>query len=339
MFIYIFLICIIAYPFLMNRVVHFICFFLTRNDRLTKRFPYPMDIIAHRGGSFIAPENTLYAYEKALNIGGTNMLEMDVWMSFDKKIVVSHDDDLSRTCGKKYDNVKISELVVGDFPERTLPQSLRVIPLYYKNGDKTFYEASADVPIDNRTRVCLLTEVFEIFPNIPMHIDIKVLSSEAVYAVLDMIRKYHREDFTIVGSSVSKNKAYIKKYFIKNPEIQSNFRIFANKRDFLFVYIYYYLGLLPFIKQDFDVFSIPVYTTSMCEVAKSEYGYTASLFVSFLLNSPTLWKYLQYRGIPVLGWVINGYSNLVQASRWPLNGIMTDDPLSLFNLRQSKKIS
>ncbi|CCW62287.1 unnamed protein product [Phytomonas sp. EM1] len=332
------LICFVAYTLLANCFIRLICFFKRQNERLKKKFTYPLDIVAHRGGSLIGPENTLYAFEKALNNGGANVLEMDVWLSLDKKIVVSHDDELGRTCGERYRNVKISQLVVGDFPNNTLPQCARSIALHFKNGNIMDYKASDDVPIDELTRVCLLTEVFERFPGVPMHVDIKALGAEAVYIVLDMIRKFRRESYTIVGSSVTENKMYIKDYFTKNTAIRPKFRIFANTSDFMYVYLFYYLGLLPFCKLDFDVFSIPVYTTSMREEAQTEHGYVASLMASFFFTSPSLWRYLQYRGIAVLGWVVNGESNLAEAALWPLNGIITDDPVCLFNSMKSKKM-
>ena len=52
--------------------------------------------IAHRGASAYEPENTLRAFERALEIGAT-MLELDVHLSRDGHPVVIHDADLSRT--------------------------------------------------------------------------------------------------------------------------------------------------------------------------------------------------------------------------------------------------
>jgi glycerophosphoryl diester phosphodiesterase len=54
-----------------------------------------MDIIAHRGASSLAPENTLLAIQKALDLGAPWM-EIDVRLSKDRQVVVFHDDTLAR---------------------------------------------------------------------------------------------------------------------------------------------------------------------------------------------------------------------------------------------------
>ncbi|MHC4427881.1 MAG: glycerophosphodiester phosphodiesterase [Planctomycetota bacterium] len=53
-------------------------------------------VIAHRGFSGAAPENTLAAFEKALALD-VDMIELDVLLSADEHLVVVHDDDLGRT--------------------------------------------------------------------------------------------------------------------------------------------------------------------------------------------------------------------------------------------------
>ena len=52
--------------------------------------------IAHRGASAYEPENTLRAFERAVEMGAT-MLELDVHLSGDGHPVVIHDAELSRT--------------------------------------------------------------------------------------------------------------------------------------------------------------------------------------------------------------------------------------------------
>ncbi len=52
--------------------------------------------IAHRGASAYEPENTLRAFERAIEMGAT-MLEMDVHLSRDGHPVVIHDAELART--------------------------------------------------------------------------------------------------------------------------------------------------------------------------------------------------------------------------------------------------
>ncbi|MCK6627345.1 MAG: glycerophosphodiester phosphodiesterase [Anaerolineae bacterium] len=57
--------------------------------------PKPL-CIAHRGASSLAPENTLAAARKALEIGA-DLWELDVSVTTDGELVVLHDDSLVRT--------------------------------------------------------------------------------------------------------------------------------------------------------------------------------------------------------------------------------------------------
>jgi glycerophosphoryl diester phosphodiesterase len=56
-------------------------------------------IVAHRGGAGLAPENTLAAFHKALELQA-DAVELDVHMSKDGALVVMHDPDLVRTTGQ-----------------------------------------------------------------------------------------------------------------------------------------------------------------------------------------------------------------------------------------------
>ena len=53
-----------------------------------------LELIGHRGAAGRAPENTLVSFEKAINMGAT-MLELDVHLSKDGKLMVIHDHDIT----------------------------------------------------------------------------------------------------------------------------------------------------------------------------------------------------------------------------------------------------
>ncbi|MBI4209234.1 MAG: glycerophosphodiester phosphodiesterase [Deltaproteobacteria bacterium] len=55
--------------------------------------------IAHRGASAHAPENTMAAFELAIQ-QGADMIEMDLHVTRDGKVVICHDSNLLRTAGK-----------------------------------------------------------------------------------------------------------------------------------------------------------------------------------------------------------------------------------------------
>ncbi|WP_235822812.1 glycerophosphodiester phosphodiesterase [Cytobacillus massiliigabonensis] len=56
----------------------------------------PFQSIAHRGASFYAPENTMAAFQKAVDLG-FDFIEFDVQLSKDSQLVVIHDADVQRT--------------------------------------------------------------------------------------------------------------------------------------------------------------------------------------------------------------------------------------------------
>lgn len=64
-----------------------------------KELPYPI-VLAHRGASAHAPENTLAAFELAVEQGADGV-ELDVKLSADGQVVVIHDATVERTTGAR----------------------------------------------------------------------------------------------------------------------------------------------------------------------------------------------------------------------------------------------
>lgn len=68
-------------------------------DRVDPRFC--VQHIAHRGSRLEGlPENTLAAFAHAV-AAGCDVVELDVWLTKDERVVVFHDSDLERMCGAK----------------------------------------------------------------------------------------------------------------------------------------------------------------------------------------------------------------------------------------------
>lgn len=72
-------------------------------------------IIAHRGNSSEAPENTIASFESAIALGAP-LLECDVQMTADGHIVVIHDPTLERTAGRPGDvrSLTLAEVQAAD---------------------------------------------------------------------------------------------------------------------------------------------------------------------------------------------------------------------------------
>ncbi|EMR04385.1 glycerophosphodiester phosphodiesterase [Cesiribacter andamanensis] len=77
-------------------------------------------IIAHRGASYLAPENTLAAVRLGYELGA-DAVEIDVHLSRDGRLVVHHDADTRRTAGGKKlliretDYANLQQLEVGSW--------------------------------------------------------------------------------------------------------------------------------------------------------------------------------------------------------------------------------
>jgi len=77
-----------------------------------REWPRPL-ILAHRGASAHAPENTLAAFELAL-AQGANGVELDAKLSADGEVVVIHDPTVDRTTGGKG---RVSQMTVAALRE------------------------------------------------------------------------------------------------------------------------------------------------------------------------------------------------------------------------------
>src|SRR5438128_1204391 len=65
-------------------------------SRTQLQSPQDFLIIAHRGASSYAPENTIAAFDLALQMGASH-LELDVHLTCDDYLVIIHDDTVNRT--------------------------------------------------------------------------------------------------------------------------------------------------------------------------------------------------------------------------------------------------
>lgn len=87
-----------------------------------------MEIIAHRGASFDAPENTIEAFQLGLD-QGADAIECDVRLSSDGELVVIHDADLQRVAGvdRAVSELTVAELKSHDSRIPTLKEVLELV--------------------------------------------------------------------------------------------------------------------------------------------------------------------------------------------------------------------
>lgn len=130
------------------------------------RWPGPIPF-AHRGGTSAAPENTLPAFEHAVELG-YHHLETDVHLTADGTLVAFHDPDLARTCG--------------------IDASI----------DELSHDELRDVLVDGREPIPLMSDLLDRFPDVRFNIDCK--SDAAVPALVDLLRSREAIDRVCVGA-------------------------------------------------------------------------------------------------------------------------------------------
>ncbi len=170
-------------------LLYFIPFQLTS---VAENIPMARDdvlVIAHRGGAALWPENTLFAFEQAVNLG-VDMLEMDIHSSADDALVVIHDSTVNRTTDGK-----------GKVNALTLEQ-LQALDAGYAwtadDGESYLYRGRGLV-------IPTLEAVFAAFPAMPMRIDIRQTTPPIYEAFCELIHKYKMEERVIALSANAEN--------------------------------------------------------------------------------------------------------------------------------------
>lgn len=138
-------------------------------------------VIAHRGASSEAPENTLAAFRKGLEIG-VDGFELDVHMSKDGELVVIHDETVDRTTNGSgwIKDMTLSELEALD-------------------------AGSWFDPSFNKEKIPTLKQVLELISDKSELINIELKSGLVIYPeiehkVIETLREFNVMDKTIISS-------------------------------------------------------------------------------------------------------------------------------------------
>ena len=158
-------------------------------------------IFAHRGFSGKYPENTMLAFEKAVEIG-VDGIELDVHLTKDNEIVIIHDEDIKRTCDGE-----------GLVKDMTLEELRRFDASATFRGQYGF----CGIPT--------LREYFELVKDTPIITNIELKTGVYEYhtieqRVIDMVREFGLSDKIIFSSF---NHFTVKRCEEIAPEIKRGF--------------------------------------------------------------------------------------------------------------------
>ncbi|XP_042896084.1 lysophospholipase D GDPD1 isoform X1 [Parasteatoda tepidariorum] len=271
--------------------------------------------ISHRGGAGEAFENTIGAFDNALR-QRTDMLEIDLHLTKDEQVVVSHDNNLLRVTGV---NVNISDSNYEDLPKLRLDLCKN-----YNIGQ----------PKDKDVKIPLLKDVFERFPEVPINIDIKVNNDMLIEKVNDLIREHERENITVWGNF---SNAVTKKCFKINPQIP----IYFSASRVICLVLFTYSGLLPFIpfkESCLELFmpSVLLKNPSMKGSRDKFWSPYVVWLIEKLLLRKSLFDHLLKRGIQTYLWVLNEEEDFEKAFELGAVGVMTDYPTKLRKFLERK---
>ncbi len=178
-------------------------------------------IIAHRGASAYAPENTLAAFEKAIEMGAA-VIETDVQQTMDCVIVVMHDLSLDRTTNGKG---LIKDIFSGNFKKIQIRQAEKALQMCPPTLEETIQL------INGRSQLLIeIKKGNDYYPGIEKH-------------VVDLIHKYKAESWIHTIHSFDKkallniarqdsNIKLQKLIVFKFPLVSFNFDKHFNKDDF-----------------------------------------------------------------------------------------------------------
>jgi glycerophosphoryl diester phosphodiesterase len=184
--------------------------------------------IAHQGGEIEAPSDTLYAFKTAVR-KGADMIETDVHLTADGRVVVLHDETVDRTTNG-----------TGSVEQMTLAEVKRLDAAYwFIEGEGTVHDASRPASDftwrgvatgdrrppkgfePNDFKIPTLDEVLEAFPRTLLNIELKpttAMSGRLEAAVAELLRRHGRSDDVIV---VSFNDSQVELFKALAPEVHT----------------------------------------------------------------------------------------------------------------------
>lgn len=245
-------------------------------------------VIAHQGGDGVWPGDTMFAFEKAVEIGA-DVLEMDARITKDSQIVLMHDEQVDRTTDD-----------TGLIEDMTLEQLKKLDAAYQWSLDdgKTFPYRGKGIQVPT------LEELFQKFPQMRYLIEIKLTVNPIDKPLCDLIRKYGMQDKVIIGSF---HDEAMKNFRITCPEVATS----AARTE---VRNYVLLGkvfLWGFIAPQYQAIEPP---------------YDPSESLGITIMTERFVRESHAKNIRIEPWTVNDPELMKQYIEWGVDGIITDRP-------------
>jgi tRNA(Ile)-lysidine synthetase-like protein len=152
-------------------------------------------LIAHRGGSGLAPENTLAAFRTGVETWGADMVELDVHASRDGHCVVIHDPTVDRTTDG---TGAVADMTLAEL--RELDAGYRFTP-----------DGGSGHPFRGRgVTIPSIEEVLEAFPHLRIIVEVKTGAAQA--PLFAAIRRFAAHDRVIAAGMYERDRTMFGDY-------------------------------------------------------------------------------------------------------------------------------
>ena len=145
-------------------------------------------VMAHRGGGGLWPENTLYAFERAAEMG-VDVIETEIHSTADNNLVFIHDETVDRTTNG---SGNVNSLSLKELKEFDAGYN------WTTDGGRTFPFRGKGITVPT------LEEVFTALPNIRINIDMKQSNPPLAAQLCEMIHSYDMAQKVMVASFSTK---------------------------------------------------------------------------------------------------------------------------------------
>lgn len=245
-------------------------------------------VIAHQGGDGIWPGDTLFAFEKAVEVGA-DVLEMDAHITEDGHIVLMHDETVDDTTDG-----------TGLIEEMTLEELKRLDAAYdwSNDGGQTFPYRGQGITVP------ALAEVFERFPQMRYVIEIKKSGIPVEQPMCDLIRQYNMQDKVLIASF---HDAVMQTFRAVCPEVATS----ASRGEVTKFVLLGKIFLSGLVAPGYQAIQPP---------------YDPAESYNIPIMTPRFIREAHRKNIKVEPWTVDDPALMRQYIEWGVDGIITDRP-------------
>lgn len=256
--------------------------------------------IAHRGGPALAPEETLAAFTKAVEVGA-DLFEYDVHITLDGHLIASHDPTVDRiTTGTGF----INQMTLEEIKE--LDAGAKFVAL---NGKRPYQGKGI--------QLATVEEIFQAFPNKRAVIELKDTNDPALYETMvqemwRIVQKHKMEDKVIVASFDHAINQRFKD--ISNGRVA----IGAGESEATQYIVKMVMRLNALAKTDSHALQLPLKQRGID------------------LTQRNIVKGARRQGLDIYYWTINDPATMRTLIRKGVDGIMSDNPALLQQIKEEE---